>query len=98
MKLTCQRIEEYGDFSYVGEAINAIVNAFHSCRIDLQGRELIMKIFGVELNWQAIKDILWGFGNKPSSWEAPKNPKNGVVSIEGNEEPECEDNNYSKKD
>jgi len=49
LELICQRIEEHNDFSYIGEAINAIVNGFSSCRIDLFATRPI-KEYEQELN------------------------------------------------
>ena len=58
--------------------------------------ELIMKIFGVELNWDALKDEIWNFGNKPSSWTAPETPENGVTDIERNEDTYEADRHYEE--
>ena len=55
-----------------------------------------MKIFGVELNWGALKDEIWNFGNKPSSWIAPETPQNGVIDIERNEDTYEADRHYEE--
>lgn len=62
LELICQRIEEYNDFSYVGEAINAIVNVFHNCRIDLFATRPIRE-YERELNKKEHKCICTDFIN-----------------------------------